>query len=126
MPPLISDDAFEDDPRNKAAADYFLDVDTQLRPVISRLNGFKVQPGSAFAGDDEATRTGAISHQASALLSVAADNAHALRSVVVKAKVIPAFAGCSLTRNAIERAGVTLWLMGPPTRDTRVLHALQL
>jgi hypothetical protein len=126
VPPLISDDAFKNDPRKEAAADYFLDVDVRLQPLIAQLNAFKVQPGSAFADDDKASRTDAVSHQARALLSVAADNALALRSVIVKAEVLPAFAGYSLTRNAIECAGVALWLMGPPSRDTRVLRALQL
>lgn len=126
MPPLISDDAFKNNSRKEAAADYFLDVDARLEPLISRLNEFKVQPGSALAGDDKASRTDAVSHQVRGLLSVAADNAHALRTVVVEAEVLPAFAGYSLTRNAIECAGVALWLMGPPTRDIRVLRALQL
>jgi hypothetical protein len=90
------------------AAEYFLVVDARLEPLIARLIRFVVQPGSELAADDAASRTDAVSHQARALLSVAADNASTLSRVAVKAEVLPTFAGYALMRIAIECAGVAL------------------
>jgi len=124
--PLIPEGEFLNSPDREAAGDRFLAVDERLEPLIARINRFRVQPSSAFAGDDLASLTDAVSHQARALLTVAADNASTLSTVLVKANVLPTFAGFTLLRNAIECAGVALWLMGPNSRDDRVLRALQL
>lgn len=125
-PPLISDEEFMSTPLKEAAADYFLAVDARLSPLVKRINSCTVQPGSELAEDDDASRTDAVSHQARGLMTVAADNADALSTLMVKARVLPAFAGYSLLRNAIECAGIALWLIGPADSNTRVLRAIQL
>ncbi|WP_292767246.1 hypothetical protein [Microbacterium sp. UBA3486] len=126
MTPIITEDKFHHGHAQNVAADYFLVVNERLEPLIKRLNAFDVRAGSSLAGDDRATRSDAVSHQARALLSVAADNASTVATVLVKAEVLPAFAAFTLLRNALECAGVALWLIGPRARDSRILRALQL
>ncbi|PPL19803.1 hypothetical protein [Microterricola pindariensis] len=126
MPPLISEAEFTGSRAKEIAAEYFLALVAQVEPLIDRINGFNVQVDSALESDDQDSRTDAVSHQARALLSVAADNVNTLAAVAVKAVILPAFAGYTLLRNVIECAGVALWLIGPASSDQRVLRALQL
>ncbi|WP_166871503.1 hypothetical protein [Salinibacterium sp. ZJ450] len=126
MAPLISDEEFQHGRGREIAAEYFPLVSEGVEPLIDRLQTFKVQPRSSLAGDDRASTTDAVSHQARGLLSVGADHIKAVSDLLMKADTMPAFAGFTLTRSALECAGVALWLIGPPDRDTRVLRAIQL
>jgi len=108
------------------ASEYFPIASEAIEPLVERIQTFRVQAQSALAGDDVASRTDAVSHQARSLLSVGVDHVKTLSAVMLEGGIIPAFAGFTLIRSALECAGVALWLLGPPDSDLRVLRAIQL
>lgn len=95
----------------------------QLHEAYERLI---VRPATSLAGDDNATPFEHISHQVDTLVGVALDNLRTVKVLVADARVFPAFAHFGLLRNALEAAGTGLWLLGPSSRDERVLRSLQL
>ncbi|MGN7800325.1 hypothetical protein [Leifsonia sp. 22587] len=95
----------------------------ELRSTMRR---FRVSASSALAGDDFATPYETLSSQVETNLQGAFDNVGALSALVNDASLLPAFAHFGLLRNALEMIGTGFWLLGPPSRDTRILRSLQI
>lgn len=89
------------------------------------MRKFGVRESSALAGDDLATPYETLSSQIETNLQGAFDNIGALSALINDASVLPAFAHFGLLRNALEMVGTGFWLIGPTSRDTRVLRSLQ-
>jgi hypothetical protein len=89
------------------------------------FEGFAVQVGTDLAGDDVATPYEQISSQVETNIAVSFDNLRTVQLIMQDARTVPAFAHFGLIRNAIEAAGIGLWLLGPDSRDARVLRSLQ-
>lgn len=89
------------------------------------IQKFRVRPGSALAGDDAATPYETLSSQVETCIHGAVDNIRALSSLMLDAKTLPVFAHFGLLRSALEMIGTGLWLLGPTSRNTRVLRSLQ-
>jgi hypothetical protein len=89
------------------------------------IRKFRVYPRSALAGDDAATPYETLSSQVETNIQGAIDNVRALSALMLDAHTLPAFAHFALLRNALEMVGTGFWLLGPSSRDTRVLHSLQ-
>jgi hypothetical protein len=94
---------------------------------------WRVQPGSALAGDDAKTNPYQLSHAAWHALTVAVDHVHCLRtSLLGELKgshllvQIHTHAQSSLVRGAIENGARAVWLLGPATRLARVKRRLSL
>lgn len=86
----------------------------------------RVRSSSALGGDDVATPYETLSSQVETNIQGAIDNVRALSSLMLDAKTLPAFAHFGLLRSALEMIGTGFWLLGPTSRDTRVLRSLQL
>jgi hypothetical protein len=89
------------------------------------IRKLRVRPSSALAGDDAATPYETLSSQVETNIVGAVDNVRALSSLMIEAKTLPAFAHFGLLRSALEMIGTGFWLLGPTSRDTRVLRSLQ-
>lgn len=89
------------------------------------IRKLRVSSGSALAGDDAATQYETLSSQVETNIQGAVGNVRALSSLMLDAKVLPAFAHFGLLRSALEMIGTGFWLLGPTSRDTRVLRSLQ-
>jgi hypothetical protein len=89
------------------------------------IRKFRVRPKSALAGDDAATPYETLSSQVETNIQGAVDNVRALSALMLEAHTMPAFAHFALLRNALEMVGTGLWLLGPSSRDTRVLRSLR-
>ncbi|MDY7541838.1 hypothetical protein [Cryobacterium sp. 5B3] len=94
----------------------------ELGDSIQKL---RVRPASALAGDDASTPYETLSSQVETNIQGAVDNVRALSSLMLDAKALPAFAHFGLLRGALEMIGTGFWLLGPTSRDTRVLRSLQ-
>lgn len=94
----------------------------ELGESISKL---RVSSTSSLAGDDAATPFETLSSQVETNIQGAVDNVRALSSLVLDARTLPAFAHFGLLRNALEMVGTGFWLLGPSSRDARVLRSLR-
>lgn len=99
---------------------------SQIEALHTMWRGFEVRPGTALAGDDKATPYESTSQWISTFVGVAFDNLRTVKLVIQDAQTMPMSAHFGLVRNALEAAGVGLWLIGSGARDTRVLRTLQL
>jgi len=97
----------------------------RIERLHSAFVGMSVKQGSSLSGDDLATPREPLSHQIYTAVGVAFDNLRTIEVLIAEAKVLPVFAHFGLIRNALEAPGVGLWLLGPASRDTRVLRSLQ-
>ena len=105
---------------------------TQIAPRIDELQtrwegpDHSAEPGSPLAGDDRHSRPYHVSHAAWLSIGHAIDNLVALRSLTVSNEgneitlFTRAFAAYPLVRAALENASVSLWLIGPKSRDERL------
>ncbi|WHE36186.1 hypothetical protein [Microbacterium sp. BDGP8] len=98
----------------------------QIEALHAMWSGFEVRPGTALAGDDRATPYEPTSQWLGTFVGVAFDNLRTVKLVIQDAQTMPMSAHFGLTRNALEAAGVGLWMIGSRARDTRVLRTLQL
>jgi hypothetical protein len=85
-----------------------------------------VEPGSALAGDDEASRPFQTSHASGRALVAALDHLHALVTLIVETRTIHVRAPYALARAALENASTALWLVAPKARRERVYRTLRL
>lgn len=90
------------------------------------MKAFQVGDACALAGDDLATSYETLPSQVETNIQGAFDNVGALSALILDASVLPAFAHFGLLRNALEMIGTGFWVIGPPSRDLRVLRSLQL
>lgn len=120
-PPLVDRDPLDEE----RAGQLILEANERIEPLVNFMQRFAVASGTSLAGDDSATAYDPLSNQVRSLLSVALDNMQAFSALLIRAEVLPAFAGHALMRNALEGAGLSLWLLGPTARDERVIRALQ-
>lgn len=97
----------------------------KVRELREAMQRFRVLEKSALSGDDAATAYETLSSQVETNIQGAMDNINALGELVLNAHMLPAFAHFGLLRNALEMVGMGLWLLGPNTRDERVLRSLQ-
>ncbi|SDS53073.1 hypothetical protein [Microterricola viridarii] len=103
-----------------------MEAEARLERWETTLEQLPVMSGSALAGDDIATPYEALSQQAISSFKVALDHLRTVTLVIVKTEAMPVLASFTLIRAALEAAGQALWLMGPTSRDERVLRSLQL
>lgn len=103
----------------------FLEGEERTSSIHREVNSFVRLKGSALAGDAAATGHDPLDMQICSLMSVAIDHLSSLKFQVVDANMVPAFAGFSLVRSAVEAVGVGLWMLGPTSRDERVLRTVQ-
>jgi hypothetical protein len=82
--------------------------------------------GSSLRGDDDAAHPYEISYAVHGALVSAVDHLDALRALVADAHVVHARATFTLMRAAIENAATAVWLLGPSSRDERILRRLRL
>jgi len=98
----------------------------QTEALSEMWTSFEVRRGTALAGDDRATPFEPTSQWIGTFVNVAFDNLRTVKLIIQDAQTMPMSAHFGLLRNALEAAGVGLWLIGPGARDTRVLRTLQL
>jgi len=96
-----------------------------VETLHERFRDYSVVSGTALAGDDAATPFEHLSSQVETCIAVAFDNLRSVKLIMQDAGTVPAFSHFGLVRNAIEGAGIGLWLLGPALRDERVLRSLQ-
>jgi hypothetical protein len=94
---------------------------------------WRVQPGSALAGDDFRTHPFPVSQAAWHALSVAVDHLGCVRSSLIESRdgdqvstLIHTYAQFSLIRAAVENSARAVWLLGPRSRQTRMSRRLAL
>jgi len=71
----------------------------------------EVQPGSELGEDDRATDYLHVSHMVTTSLIHAVDHLHALRTLLVDARVLHTSADFTLIRSGLENAATAVWLM---------------
>lgn len=84
------------------------------------------QAGSSLAGDDRWTSPFQISHYIRLLISVAADQLHALDNLINGSGTVHPYACSPLIRASIENACMAYWLMDGPTRRARSTRLFRL
>jgi hypothetical protein len=88
-----------------------------------------VEPGSSLAGDDAGTDPYQISHAITHLAAVAAEQLHAVKTLMFEAGVLHNSAPFTLARSSIEVAATALWMLKPPQGAERIrrrmVHAAQ-
>jgi hypothetical protein len=111
-------------------------VRTSCRPKIATLadklisrsetaGGFRVAPGSAFAGDDRHCQPYHASHAAMMSITAAADHLHALCALVLQSGFLHLAAPATLARGVLESASAAVWIANPTLRDERITRALK-
>ena len=83
-------------------------------------------PGSSLRGDDSAVHPYEISHAVHGALVSAVDHLDALRALIADAHVLHARTPFTLMRAALENSSTAVWLLGPSSRDERILRRLRL
>ncbi len=92
---------------------------------------FVGEGNSALQGDDAATPYEPVSDLVASHFAVAMDQLHAVKLAVESGReagqlnILP-MSMYTLIRSAFETIGTAIWLLSPPSRDERVLRALQL
>lgn len=107
-----------------------LDKHAHLSHSINHYMG--VQPGSSLMGDDNTSPALPLSYYLRYLLTAAADNFSAIRSMLITSEngshinlSLHLFAPYTLVRNVIECAGTGHWILSPPSRPKRIhRHAM--
>jgi len=92
--------------------------------VESPAPGF--EPGSALATDSAKSAMYDVGHAAWSGIAIAIDHLHALRSLIVDARLVHSHAPFSLIRGAIDNAAVSVWLLTPTDQDERLFRRLHL
>jgi hypothetical protein len=103
-----------------------------MSPLIDRMmervgtkGEFPVAKGSSLAGDDRASNPYQISHALQMCLTAGVDHLHAVKVLVLDQGVIHVAAPSSLVRGALESFSAAYWMLGPTSRNDRVLRTLQ-
>lgn len=86
---------------------------------------FPVSKGSSLAGDDRASNPYQISHALQMCLTAGVDHLHAVKVLVLDQGVIHVAAPSSLVRGALENFSAAYWMLGPASRNDRILRTLQ-
>jgi len=86
----------------------------------------EVQPGSELDEDDRATEYLHVSHMVTISLIHAVDHLHALRTLLVDARVLHTSADFTLIRSGLENAATAVWLLAPQHPQERRLRRLRL
>ncbi len=100
----------------------------RLREEISPER-MAVAPGSRMFFDNEATEYDPLSDHTAGLVASAVDHLETLRAVLPRDGgdgILPAIAGFTLLRSALETSALTIWLLSGGTMDKRVLRSLRL
>ncbi|MCU1617251.1 MAG: hypothetical protein JWO98_4791 [Frankiales bacterium] len=107
----------------------FADVELMMSGWTDGSLTPEVEAGSSLSGDDARTDPEHMSHAVTQLTTVAVDQLHALRALMLDAGVLHNYAPFTLARSAIEVAATALWMLAPPDRSARVrrrmIHAAQ-
>lgn len=107
-----------------------LDEHTPLSKDINRARD--IESGSSLRGDDRTSEHLPLSYYVQYLLTAAADNFSAIRSMLILNETasninlaLHPFAPYTLVRNVIECAGTAYWVLSSSSRPTRVSrHAM--
>lgn len=107
-----------------------LDDHAQLSHKINHQS--EVRPGSSLMGDDKTSPALPLSYYLRYLLTAAADNFSAIRSMMIASEnashinlALHPFAPYTLVRNVIECAGTSYWILSPSSRPKRIhRHAM--
>ena len=86
------------------------------------MSGGRQQP----SGDDAAAHPYEISHAVHSALASAVEHLDALRVLVADAHVVHARTPFTLMRAALENSSTAVWLLGPSSRDERIVRRLRL
>jgi hypothetical protein len=90
----------------------------------------RVEPKSAFAGDDARTTRHEVSQAVHHALNIAVDHLHCLRMALTgqggNTISLHAHAPFTLIRAALENAAVAVWLAAPAKRQERITRRLRL
>ncbi len=108
------------------ATEILLESFRKISELSALLRKFRVQSGSSLQGDDSATPYEMLSSQVDTCIQGAMDNVNALQALMVDGTTLPAYAHFSFLRNALEFVGTGFWVLGPSSRDERVIRSLQL
>jgi hypothetical protein len=92
---------------------------------IQNPDEFVVAPTSRLAVDDIASSPYQLSHCARWCLTAGVDHLHALKSLVIDARMIHSAAPYSLVRGALENFAAGFWVLHPSEQSDRVEHALR-
>jgi hypothetical protein len=118
-----------DSPAAEAQGRELLNIQWARLKALEDIPGSLVAlPGGELAADDDATGTyNPISHQLIFALSLAMDHLRTLRTFVEAPNGgIPALAGYTLVRSALESACLGIWLVSGGNRNRRVFCSLHL
>lgn len=103
-----------------------------MSPLIDRMmervgtrGEFPVAKRSSLAGDDTAADPYQTSHALRMCLTAGVDHLHAVKVLVLDQGVIHVAAPSSLVRGALENFSAAYWMLGPHSRDDRVLRSLR-
>ncbi len=122
FPDLPRQESVEDEVRARHA---LFEAFGMVETLHAQFRDYSVRSGTALAGDDVATPFEHLSSQIETSIAVAFDNLRTVKLIMQDAATVPAFSHFGLVRNAIEGAGIGLWLLGPTSRGERVLRSLQ-
>jgi hypothetical protein len=111
------------------------DAEIHLRRIFGEVDGLverwtdgwltsSIEPGSSLAGDDARTAPYQLSHAVTHLVSVAVEQLHALKTLMLTAGTMHNHAPFTLARSAIEVSATGMWMLSPPSRATRVRRCM--
>lgn len=124
MPPVTAQ-RVEDDLSYQRAGRALGEAFDRLPAWEERIESLTVQAESSLAADDAATAYDPLSTQIRGQLAHALDHLMTLEALIRQAEVLPAMAAFTLLRSSLESVGVALWMLGPSSRDERVLRTLR-
>lgn len=99
-----------------------------IEAVMDRLQDpseFQVSPRSVLGDDDMATAPYQLSHSARWCLKSGVDHLHALKTLIVDARVLHSSASYGLARGALENIGAGFWILHSDDPAIRIAHSLR-
>lgn len=114
---------------SQAEADWHLrrilgEVDNLMQAWDGAAATPPVQPGSLLAQDDALTHPWQLSHIVTEMLTVAVEQLHAIKTLMLDAGMLHNHAPFTLARSAIEVSGTALWMLQPESQRIRVRRRL--
>jgi hypothetical protein len=85
-----------------------------------------VEPGSSLDGDARKSPNLQVAHAAWNGINHSVDHLHALRALMLDARILNIYAPFTLVRSAMENAATAVWLLEPRQRPERLRRCLKL
>ena len=120
----------EPDPQftDEMAAAKWEEIAPLIEVLIKRIQDpadFVIEEGSELALDDVASNPYHVSHCVRWGLNAGIEHLHAVKTLVIDAKLIHTAADYTLIRGAIENLAAAYWVLHPSDRNQRVIRALR-